>query len=62
MVGAVLQKLIGKIAIGAVNFDSVETCRERILCALAIVLDNSGDLSRFKCTRQPVRNALSFCG
>src|SRR5215471_17189445 len=28
LVGAVLKKLIGKIAVGAVNFDSVEPCQK----------------------------------
>src|SRR5215467_12061635 len=62
MVGAVLQKLIGKIAVGAVNFDSVEPCQKRILCALAILLDNAGDLSRFECARHLVCYLFPICG
>src|SRR5215467_9979538 len=62
MVGAVLQKLIGKIAVRAVNFDSVEPCQKRILRALAIVLDNTGDLSRFECARHPVWYLFPICG
>src|SRR5215831_10163302 len=62
MVGAVLQKLIGKIAVGAVNFDSVEPCQKGILRALAIVLDNAGDLSRFECARNLVWYLFPICG
>ena len=44
LVAAVLQELIKKIAIGAVNFDAVETRRLGVPGALAERLDNASDL------------------
>ena len=49
-----LKELIDQIAVRAVNFDAVETCRFRVLSALAISFDDSCDLGQFKGARRGV--------
>ncbi len=50
LVGARLQELIQQIAIGRVNFDTVESGRRRPLRRRDVVGDNTGQFARFQST------------
>ena len=51
-VGAVAQKLIDQISVGAVQFDAVEARLEGVARAAPVILDDAGDLRRLERARR----------